>query len=131
MHTACGLGRGVQAGGGDVGAATRALAVGAGFDAGQGGLDRRQVCGLAFVQGKFQLAFGGNLGTRVFRLSEVVGAASARPMTPPRCAASWASNSDCWANNCWRKGAAWVLSMRGLLGVIGYLHGAPVRGALG
>ena len=37
------------------------------------GLDRRQVCGLAFVQGKFQLAFGGNLGTRVFRLSEVVG----------------------------------------------------------
>ncbi len=123
MHAARCLGLGMQAGGGDVGAAVCALAIGARFDAGEGGFDSGQVRGFAFAQGKFQFALGGHLGAWVFRLPNVLSRHFG--------AANWASNSDCWVSNCWRNGAAWVLSMRGLLGVIGYQHGAPVPGAVG
>ena len=71
MHAARCLGLGVQAGRGDVGAAARALTVGARLDAGEGGFDSGQVRSFAFAQGKFQFALGGHLGARVFRLPKV------------------------------------------------------------
>ena len=73
MHAACGLGGGVQACGGDVGATVCAFAVRTRFNAGQSGFHGGQVGGFALVQRKLQFTLGGELGTRVLGLTKVVG----------------------------------------------------------
>ena len=99
-----------------MGTAIGALAIGAGLDACEGRNHGGQVGGFALVQRKFQLAFSGQLGTRIFWLPKMVRCCLGPADDAPRCSANWAKSADCCASSCWRKGAARWGSMRGFLG---------------
>jgi len=70
-HAACGLGRGLESGHRDVGSALGAMAKASGVYARQSIVQGTQLSGLAFIQGKFQVALGGDLCRGILRMRKV------------------------------------------------------------
>jgi hypothetical protein len=63
----------VQPGSRNVDAACNAFAVGAGLDARQGGLDRRELDDFVIADGELDFLLGRHLGGRLLRMTEVGG----------------------------------------------------------
>jgi len=71
VHAACGLGRGLESGHRDVGSALGAMAKASGVYTRQSSVQGTCFGGLTFIQGKFQVALGGDLGGGVLRMRKV------------------------------------------------------------
>jgi len=100
LDAARGLGRGLEPGGRNVHAAVVALAVGAGLDARQRGVDRRELDGFVSPMANsisFSVAIWAGDSSEWLKWAE---AASTRPMSPPRCVAICASKAARMATSC-------------------------------